>query len=108
MAPFGVAAKIDPNLKDAFGFNSDLGFRGTLKNYLNFDCSLFYLQYNNRIGTEVLTDAQTGSSYAYRTNIGNSVHKGVESYIEFNLLKYLRETSKRGLSIFNSYSFIDA
>ena len=107
LAPFGVAAKIDPNLKDAFGFNADLGFRGTIKNYLNFDCSLFYLQYNKRIGTEVLTDAN-GNSYAYRTNIGNSAHKGIESYIEFNLLKYMNESSKGGLSIFNSYAYIDA
>ena len=108
LSPFGVAAKIDPNMKDAFGFNSDLGVRGTIKNYLNFDCSLFYLAYNNRIGTTVLTDSTTGDSYAYRTNIGNSAHQGVESYIEFNLLKYLHETSKRGLSIFNSYAYIDA
>jgi Fe(3+) dicitrate transport protein len=35
LEPFGVAAKIDPNLKDAYGFNSDLGYRATLKNYLN-------------------------------------------------------------------------
>lgn len=107
LTAFGAAAKIDANLKDAFGFNSDLGIRGTIKNYFNYDCSLFYLVYNNRIGTEVLGDA-TGNSYAYRTNIGNSLHKGIESYIEFNLLKYLEETSKRGLSIFNSYAYIDA
>jgi Fe(3+) dicitrate transport protein len=36
-------------LKDASGFNADLGFRGNF-NYLNFDFSLFYLSYNNRIG----------------------------------------------------------
>ena len=108
LTPFGVTAKIDSKMKDASGFNSDLGIRGTMKNYLNFDCSLFYLAYNNRIGTTLLTDANTGDSYAYRTNIGNSAHWGVESYIEFNLLKYRHETSKRGLSIFNSYAFIDA
>ena len=43
LQPFGVTAKIDPNLKDAYGFNSDLGYRATVKNYLNLDVSLFYL-----------------------------------------------------------------
>jgi len=106
--PFGVAAKIDPNLKDAFGFNSDLGFRTIVSNYLNVDASLFYLAYNNRIGEVVKTDSATGEVYAYRTNIANSVHKGLEAYIEFNILKYLDKHSKQGLSIFNSFSFIDA
>ena len=41
------------------------------------------MAYNNRIGVVVLTDALTGNQYAYRTNIANSVHKGIESYVEF-------------------------
>ncbi|MDE3184064.1 MAG: TonB-dependent receptor [Bacteroidota bacterium] len=106
--PFGVDAKIDPNLKDAFGFNSDLGFRTIVSNYLNVDASWFYLAYNNRIGVVLKTDPSTGEEYAYRTNIANSVHKGLEAYIEFNILKYLNKHSKQGLSVFNSLSFIDA
>ncbi len=108
LEPFGVAAKIDPNLKDAYGFNSDLGYRATVKNYLNVDVSLFYLAYNNRIGEVVETDPLTGLNYAYRTNIANSVHKGVEAYTEFNLLKYLNQQSNQGLSIFNSLAYVDA
>ena len=107
-APFGVTSKIDPNLKDAYGFNTDLGYRGTIKNFLNFDIGSFYLAYNNRIGVVVLTDPSTGNQYSYRTNIANSVHKGIESYVEFNLLKYLNTKSKYGLSIFNSFAYIDA
>jgi Fe(3+) dicitrate transport protein len=104
---FGITSKIDPNLKDANGFNADLGYRGTVKNYLNFDIGLFYLAYNQRIGT-VLVNPGAINEYTLRTNIANSVHKGLESYIEFNLLKYLNTNSKKGLSIFNSLSFIDA
>lgn len=106
--PFGVTSKIDPNLKDAYGFNADLGYRITIKNYLNIDVSLFYLAYNDRIGEVVKTDPITGLDYSYRTNIANSVHKGVEAYIEFNILKYLNQQSKQGLSIFNSFAFINA
>ena len=108
LTPFGVTSKIDQNLKDAYGFNSDLGYRGTIKNFLNFDIGGFYMAYNNRIGVVVLTDPSTGNQYSYRTNIANSVHKGIESYVEFNLLKYLNQNSKYGLSIFNSFAYIDA
>lgn len=108
LEPFGVTSKIDSNLKDSKGFNSDLGFRSTVKNYLNFDVSVFYLAYNDRIGVTLATDEVTGDLYSLRKNIANSVHQGVECYAEFNLLKYLNQESKSGLSLFNSYSYTDA
>jgi Fe(3+) dicitrate transport protein len=108
LEPFGITSKIDPNLKDAYGFNSDLGYRGTIRNFLNFDISAFYLAYNNRIGVVLKTDPTTNQDYTLRTNVANSVHKGIESYIEFNLLKYLNQKSKYGLSVFNSFAYIDA
>jgi Fe(3+) dicitrate transport protein len=36
------------------------------------------------------------------------VHKGIEAYVEFNLLKFLNAQSKPGLSIFNSLGYTDA
>ncbi|MEP6596561.1 MAG: TonB-dependent receptor [Ginsengibacter sp.] len=107
LEPIGVTSKIDPDLKDAYGFNADLGYRGTVKNFLNFDIGLFYLGYNKRIGI-VLINPGAADEYTLRTNIANSVHKGLESYIEFNLLKYLHPLSKKGLSFFNSFAFTDA
>jgi Fe(3+) dicitrate transport protein len=107
LTPIGVTSKIDQNLKDASGFNADLGYRGTLQNYLNFDIGLFYIAYNNRIGT-VLINPGSSNQYTLRTNVANSVHKGLESYIEFNLLKYLNSNSKKGLNIFNSLALINA
>ena len=107
LEPLGVISKIDPKLKDATGFNSDLGYRGTIKNYLNFDIGVFYMSYNNRIGV-VLKTNELGEEYTYRTNIANSVHQGFESYVEFNILKCINTASKYGISIFNSYAYIDA
>ncbi len=107
ISPFGTTSVVDPHLKDQFGFNSDLGWRGTIRNYLNFDFSLFCLAYNRRIGTVLLTDAN-GNQYTYRTNVANSVNKGIESYIEFNLLKCLMPNAKTGLSFFNSLGYTDA
>ncbi|MGN6541173.1 MAG: TonB-dependent receptor family protein [Ginsengibacter sp.] len=107
LTPIGVTSKIDQNMKDAKGFNADLGYRGTVKNYLNFDIGLFYMAYNNRIGT-ILMNPGSSDQYTLRTNVANSVHKGVESYIEFNLLKYLNSHSKKGLNIFHSLALINA
>lgn len=108
LQPFGVTSKIDPDLKDAFGFNADLGYRGTIGNYLNFDFGGFYMAYNNRIGVVLRNDPLTGENYSLRTNIANSVHAGIESYIEMNILKAINQSSKYGLSIFNSFAYIDA
>lgn len=107
LEPLGVISKIDPKLKDATGFNSDLGYRGTVKNYLNFDIGAFYMAYNNRIGV-ILKTNESGEEYTYRTNIANSVHQGIEAYVEFNIIKCINPASKYGISIFDSYSYIDA
>ncbi|MBS1651881.1 MAG: TonB-dependent receptor [Bacteroidetes bacterium] len=107
LTPFGTIAKINPNLKDASADNIDLGFRGIFKNILNYDISIFYLNYKNRIGT-VLVNSGT-SIYPYRTNTGNSEHKGVESYIELNISNLLDANSNAGkLSVYNSYAYIYA
>ena len=42
LTPFGTIARIDQNLKDASANNVDIGFRGMVQNFLNFDLSLFY------------------------------------------------------------------
>ena len=108
LEPFGITSRIDSNLKDAIGFNADLGYRGTVKNYLNFDIGVFYMAYNNKIGVVLQQDPLTGNDYSFRTNIANSVHKGIESYIELNILKAINQKSIYGLSIFNSFAYIDA
>ena len=66
------------------------------------------MAYNDRIAEVLRTDSSTGEEYAYRTNAANSVHKGIEAYVEFNLLKCLNARSKSGLSIFNSLGYTDA
>jgi Fe(3+) dicitrate transport protein len=93
---------IDVNLKDARGYNIDLGYRGTIGNVLSFDVSVFRLEYGNRIGNYAVNGRN------FRTNIGTSVSKGVESYIEFtptSLLKYFKGGQ---VNIFATMAFIDA
>ncbi|MEY2629541.1 MAG: ABC-type iron(III) dicitrate-transport system component, TonB-dependent outer rane receptor FecA [Bacteroidota bacterium] len=111
LTPPAVTDVIDPNLKDAKGFNADLGFRGTYKNYLNFDFSLFYLSYNNRIGgvRQFVNNDPTQGTYIYRTNLGETVNKGIESFFNLNITRLLEVEKPYGnLDLFASVSFIDS
>ena len=106
LTPPAVTDVIDPNLKDASGFNADIGFRGTFKNYLNFDFSLFYLSYNNRIG--VINDPTQGT-FIYRTNLGETVNKGIEGFANLNITRLFEIEKPYGnLDFFASVSFIDS
>jgi Fe(3+) dicitrate transport protein len=107
LTPFGTIATVDPNMKDSNGSNTDLGLRGSVKDFLNFDIGGFYLQYNNRVGIIEKSDA-SGNFYPYRTNVANSVHKGIESYIEFNPVKAFVGQRNWSVSFFNSLAVIDA
>ncbi|MGY3087615.1 Fe(3+) dicitrate transport protein [Hymenobacter sp. UYAg731] len=108
LQPFGVTSKIDPNLKDSNGYNADLGYRGTVGQWLNFDVGGFFLKYNRRIGTIAAIDARTGQTYSLRTNVADSEHKGLETYVEISPLKQLAPGSRHRLSVFNSLAYVDA
>ena len=107
LTPFGSIITVDKNLKDASGYNADLGFRGSMEDYLNFDLGVFYLQYNNRIGLIEISDGQ-GNQVPFRTNVANSVHQGLESYIEFSPVKAFLSSTRWNFSFFNSLAVIDA
>lgn len=95
---------VDPDLKDAKGYNFDLGYRGKLKNFLQFDVSFFYLKYNNRIGAIT----PTGAAYRLITNVGASTSKGFEGYIEVSPLKAFTKNKHADVIIFGSYGYTDA
>jgi Fe(3+) dicitrate transport protein len=109
--PPTVTDVIDPNLKDASGYNADLGYRGTFKNYLNFDFSLFYLSYNNRIGgiRQFVNNDPTKGTFLYRTNLGEAVNKGIEAFLNVQVTRVLNMDKSFGnLDLFASLSFIDS
>lgn len=95
---------VDPDLKDAKGYNIDLGYRGKVKNFLQFDVSGFYLQYNNRVGTIT----PTGATYRLMTNVGTSTSKGFEGYAEFNPVRAFTQSEHTDVIIFASYAYTDA
>lgn len=103
LTPSSTTEVVDPDLKDASGYNLDLGYRGKVKDFLQFDVSAFYLKYDNRIGTV------TQNGNPFRTNIGTSVSKGLELFAEIEPIKMLAGNSSSGnISIYGSYVLVDA
>ena len=96
---------VDPDLKDAKGYNIDFGYRGKLKDWLQFDVSGYYLNYENRVGTVTVN---TTPSYRLITNVGSSVSKGFEGYAEFNPIRAFTKNKKADLILFGSYAYTDA
>lgn len=111
LTPPAVTDVIDTNLKDASGFNADLGFRGTYKKILNFDVSLFYLRYNNRIGgfRQFINNDSTQGAFIFRTNLGETVNKGIEGFANLNITELFNIDKPNGfLDVFATVSFIDS
>lgn len=107
LTPIGTTAIIDPNLKDVNGYNSDLGWRGKAGKFINFDIDVFYMVFDQEIGYETLPGVN--GPYQYETNLGNAVHKGLETYVEVHLFKIFSGQSKIGdFSFFNSYAYDDS
>lgn len=108
LLPPATTDVIDQNLKDASGYNFDLGYRGSKGNYLTYDVDYFYLDYNNRVGVITKTN-EAGTKYQYRTNLGHSVSQGVEAYIEFSPTSaWLKNNRLGNISIFTSLASIRA
>jgi len=98
---------VDANMKDATGFNSDLGVRGRFGNWLYIDGSIYWLQYNNRPGRLTQYDDQ-GTSYTLKTNVGSSVSKGAELVVDADVIRRAKKNSKFYFPVFVSAAYNDA
>jgi Fe(3+) dicitrate transport protein len=100
--PGSVLEKVNKNLNDAKGYTAEIGISGQMKNLIRYDVSLFRMQYNNRMGN--VLETENGTSYIYKTNIGNSVSSGIELLLEAGLV----QSKTTSLKLFTATSFIDA
>jgi Fe(3+) dicitrate transport protein len=92
----------DKNLHDASGSNMELGLQGkTFDNRLVYNVSVFNLYYKDRMGKQVIIDAN-GDTFVLRTNIGNSITYGLESYLDF----IIHNRPKFRWSVFTASSFM--
>ncbi len=102
LVPANPLERNDECLRDSFGHNAEIGFRGTTER-LTWDITLFQLLYRNRIGSLQMTDDK-GETYIWKTNIGDSRTNGLEAYAEYQLTKNRRLQ----LSAFTATALMDA
>jgi len=110
LTPVGSVSRIDPRLHDTRGVNSDLGWRGTLADdRVRFDVGIFRLQVDGRVGL-VSRTAANNATFTERTNVANSVHQGLESYVEVTpfAMRDAAGAARRTITVFNSLALIDA
>ncbi|MFN0174567.1 MAG: TonB-dependent receptor family protein [Saprospiraceae bacterium] len=101
--PGNVYEKVGKNLKDAYGYNAEMGWRGAAGGF-KWDLGAFALQYNNRLGNLAQYDADIDTFILYRTNIGDSRTFGLELFAEYGF--YLGEDVFA--SVFSSTSYFNA
>ena len=102
LIPSATTDVIDPNLKDSESLNIDLGVRGAWKDYIHYDASVYQMNIQDRIGT------YTQSSVRYVTNIGASLSKGIEIYVEGNVLSKFKQGKCGSLQPFASIAYNEA
>lgn len=100
--PTSAYEQVDKNLKDATGYNAEIGMDGYWQG-LHVNVSAFYLPYRNRLGSLVLTNSG-GQNYVFRTNVGDTRTKGVEALVEGQFVK----TNQFALTGFTSTAYVDA
>ncbi len=105
--PPSTTDSIDPNLKDIKGFTSELGYQYN-HHLFNIECTIFAIDYANRSGNMLILN-NLNQSRVLRTNIGNSLHLGLELVTEIKLFSALKIQDKLGeLKISNSFAYTNA
>lgn len=100
--PASVYERVDKNLRDATGYNAELGIDGHWGG-IHLNLTLFDLLYRNRLGS-LVQPAPDGSAYVLRTNVGDSRSRGVEALLE----AVIWQNRRLLISGFTSTAFIDA
>jgi Fe(3+) dicitrate transport protein len=100
--PSNIYEITDSTLKDARGYTAEAGFRGK-KAFFRWDITLFHILYQNRMGAQARPDSLNPLT-VLRTNIGNSVHNGIELYAAYELPL----ANFNSISVFTASSYLDA
>lgn len=99
------SSQIDPGITDEKGYSLDLGIRSEQTALYSYDVSVFYLNYNNRIGESEQSDA-SNKTFRLRANIGQAIIFGLESYVEADIIKLLNDNTNWTGVIFANTAFI--
>lgn len=84
-------------------WNYELGTRGAYKDFLNYELTGFYMQFDNQIIPVSESSGGTGSGLV---NGGQTIHQGIEASYKLNISNLLKAKSK--LTFQNNLSFVKA
>ncbi len=90
---------VDPDISDERGFTGDLGFNAKWKNKISYGLGIYSLWYGDRIG--VILDDRANR---VRKNIGSALIAGIESIVDVNFVKLIKEEQSK--FTLNGYSNI--
>ncbi|MBL0764259.1 TonB-dependent receptor domain-containing protein [Marivirga atlantica] len=97
---------IDPDLKDESGYNTDLGLRGSLTKYLDYDWSIFYLNYKNKIAARNRREEGKPSLAQFIENAERAFVYGFESYTELNISNFFESLNDNKFSVFTNFAYL--
>jgi len=100
--------RIDSELSDENGYSGDIGMRGNVGKLLYFDANVFYLYYNDKIGSVLKEDEKTYTPYLLKTNISDSRSIGFEMFTEVNINQLLGMADSYELNYFVNGSYTNA
>jgi Fe(3+) dicitrate transport protein len=102
--------KVDPNIKDESGFTSDIGYKSSKSKYFNFEATLFFVKYNDKIGQVLRADQPPlYLDYRFRGNISDARNLGLEFFGELNLIQFFKkEYQNIEWTLFVNSALVDA
>ncbi|HUG12663.1 MAG TPA: TonB-dependent receptor [Opitutaceae bacterium] len=105
--PNGATTVVDGDLEEGRAIQYELGYRAEPASGLVLDASVFYLEFDNQIGSTTLSNGST-----FVANIGRAVHKGIEIGASYDLLarraSQTAGTPAASLSVYANALLLDA
>jgi len=77
--PTGSGQVVNNDLEEGKSWQADIGMRGTPAEFFGWDTSLFYMKFNDQIGTSGTTT----------DNVGDAKHMGIELAADFDLVRWV-------------------
>jgi Fe(3+) dicitrate transport protein len=84
--------QVDPDIKDESGYTADIGFKSSKSRYFNFEATVFFVKYNDKIGQVLRADQPPlYLDYRFRGNISDARNLGVEFFGELNIIQLFKK-----------------
>jgi len=98
---------IDENISDENGYTFDIGARGSFDQLVRYDVGGFLLRYNDRLGV-VNRAGNFGGVERFRSNIGDAVSYGIETFIDWNINETFFKKEDYKFNVFSNLAITES